>query len=417
MITKEHIMNIRSLAKQGYSQRQIAEMTGLNRRTIRRYLEPNTVPVYQKANRTSKLDNFKAIIEGWLSEQNFQASKIYEMLIPEGYQGSYSTVQRYVEQLKERRDRVAYIRFETMPGQQAQVDFADFKVTEIDGSTSTVYVFIMVLGYSRHMYIEFIRDCTMPNFLACHQHAFGFFGGIPAEIVYDNMKNVVIKRLVGRVQWNQEFSSFALHYGFQPIATTPYSPWVKGKVERPIDYVRERFWRGYTYTDVDIANRDIRQWINSVAKERRHGTHHQKVSLRFEGEQAFLSPLPQVVYDISEKVYRKVHKDCTISFDGNVYAVAHEYVGQKVLLRIRGGIIRIMCDDKLLTHYRIPEGKGHFVVHPWIYTRLRADKEQLKRKYQTPDGKAKATRGLIKNSLDVEVMARPLSVYDQEVMP
>jgi transposase len=138
------------------------------------------------------------------------------------------------------------------------------------------------------MYIEFIEHCTMTNFLACHQHAFGFFGGIPAEILYDNMKNVVIKRLVGMVQWNKEFEAFCMHYGFKPLVTPPYSPWAKGKVERPIGYVRERFWRGYVFNNILQANSDIRQWINTIASQRVHGTTHEKVCDRFETEKPYL---------------------------------------------------------------------------------------------------------------------------------
>jgi len=147
------------------------------------------------------------LIEGWLSQENYQASRIHELLICEGFEGSYDVVQRYVKTIKEKRDRAAYVRFETMPGQQAQVDFADFKIKCADGSELTIYCFVMVLGYSRHMYVELIDKCTMTNFLACHSHAFGFFGGIPAEILYDNMKNVVIKRMLHKIQWNKEFGS------------------------------------------------------------------------------------------------------------------------------------------------------------------------------------------------------------------
>lgn len=102
---------------------------------------------------------------------------------------------------------------------------------------------MMVLGYSRAMYAEVLERCTMKHFLECHQRAFGYFGGVPAEILYDNMKNVVIRRFTGGVKWNQRFFDFSLHYQFSPVVCPPYAPWVKGKVERPIHYVRERFWR------------------------------------------------------------------------------------------------------------------------------------------------------------------------------
>ncbi len=412
MIKMEALMNIRSLAKQGYSQRQIAKMTGHNRRTVEKYLQDDKLPVYRSVHRLSKLETYKPLIEGWLREQDYQASRIHELLLAEGFSGCYHTVLRYVQKVKEQRNRKAYIRFETMPGQQAQVDFADFQILSADGQKTTIYCFIMLLGYSRHMYIEFIEHCTLSNFLSCHQHGFGFFGGIPAEILYDNMKNVVVKRFLGCLQWNRIFAAFAAHYGFKPLAAPPYSPWVKGKVERPIHYVRERFWRGYRYTGIGEANRDILRWNMSIAGQRIHGTTHEHVMERFTRERSSLGQLPHHPYDISEKVYRRVYKDCQIAFDGNRYVLPHECVGKKLLLKVKDGIVRIFHDENMVAVYRIPRDKGNVLQHPHFYQRLKADQEQIRRKYHIPLGKGKATRGLLKHGLRFEVMRRPLSVYD-----
>ena len=416
MVTRERLMEIRSLAKQGYSCRQIARMSGLHRLTGKKYLTEDGLPVYKKVARKSKLEPFYSLIQGWLSQQDYQASRIHELVLGQGYQGSYDTVRRYVGSIKEQRDRTAYIRFETMPGQQAQVDFGDFQILNPDGTTTTVYCFIMVLGYSRHMYVEFIERCTMANFLACHQHAFGFFGGIPAEILYDNMKNVVIKRLAGAIQWNQTFASFCAHYGVKPLATPAYSPWAKGKVERPIRYVRERFWRGYTFTGLAQLNRDVQQWLLTTAYQRIHGTTREKVAERFERERPSLGMLPPVPFDTAEKIWRPVHKDCQLSFDGNRYVVPHECVGTKVLLKIKDGVLRVFKDDTMVAVYRIPSTKGNTLAHPRFYERLKADREQNRRKYRRlMPGKAKATRGLVSANLRLTVMARDLSVYDQVI--
>ena len=415
MILPEKVMNIKSLKKQGYSKRSIARMTGLHRNTVDKYLTEGELPIYKKIARQTKLESYKPLIDGWLSQENYQASRIYELLICEGFEGSYDVVQRHVKTIKEKRDRAAYVRFETMPGQQAQVDFADFKIKCADGSELTIYCFVMVLGYSRHMYVELIDKCTMTNFLACHQHAFGFFGGIPAEILYDNMKNVVIKRMLHKIQWNKEFESFAMHYGFKPLLTPTYSPWAKGKVERPIKYVRERFWRGYKFTNIAQANVNIRQWINTAAIERIHGTTKEKVQERFIREKPTLGTLPHRPYDISEKARRKVYKDCQLSFEANRYVVPHEYVSKKVLLKIRDGIMRVFDDDQMIAVYKIPPGKGQVIENPKFYQRLKQDKEQLRKKYRKPYGKAKATRGLVKHGMQYEVMKRNLSIYDELV--
>lgn len=416
MLKPEGVMDIRSLSKQGYSIRAIARMTGLNRRSVKKYLSTTELPVYHKRNRVSLLDNYRDLIIGWLNQENYQATKIHDLLKCQGFGGSYDVVQRYVKRVKEKRNRVAYVRFETIPGQQAQVDFGDFQVVESDGQTKTIYCFIMALGYSRNMYIEFIEVCTMVNFLSCHQRAFGFFGGVPAEILYDNMKNVVIKKLAGTTHWNKELQAFAMHYGFKLLSTPAYAPWAKGKVERPIGYVRERFWRGYIFNNLYYCNQDIRKWILNIANERIHGTTREKVSLRFEREKTYLGSLPHQPYDISEKVWRQVHKDCQIAFGGNKYVMPHEYVGQKVLLKIRNGLLRAFKDDVMIAVYNIPKEKGRIISDPRFYKRLKADREQLRRKYHKNFwGKAKATRGLLRNGLSHEVMKRSLLVYDQVI--
>jgi transposase len=353
------------------------------------------------------------MIEDWLSTEDYQATRVHELVRQQGYPGSYQTVKRYVQGVKEKRDRIAYLRFETLPGQQAQVDFADFQIALANGEVKSLYVFVMVLGYSRHMYIEFVERCTMTVFLDCHQNAFRFFGGVPSEILYDNMRNVVVRRHVGKTQFNRSFLEFCAHFGFKPLACPPYSPWYKGKVERPIDYIRERFWRGYAYSHLEQSNRDILCWNDAVAKVRVHGTTKERVGERFERERTHLGALPMRPYDTSEKVARKVYRDCQICFAGNRYVVPHSLVGRVVLLKIKNGLLRVYDDDTLCAEYLIPEGKGQVMAHPRFYEALRADQEQLHRKYRIPSGKAKATRGLLKHGLIHEtVQRRPLCVYD-----
>ena len=203
-----------------------------------------------------------------------------------------------------------------------------------------------------------------------------------------------------------------MHYGFKPLLTPAYSPWAKGKVERPIKYVRERFWRGYKFTDIKQANINIRQWINAVAIDRIHGTTREKVETRFRQEKACLGCLPHRPYDISEKARRKVQKDCQLSFDANRYVIPHEHVGRKVLLKVKDGIMRIFDNDQMIAVYNIPSGKGQVIANPKFYQRLLQDKDQLHRKYRKPYGKAKATRGLVKQGMQYEVMRRDLSIYD-----
>jgi len=262
------------------------------------------------------------------------------------------------------------------------------------------------------MHVEFVDCCTLDVFMDCHIRAFGYLRGVPVEVLYDNMKNVVVGcQDKGRPVFNMEFLHFAHHYSFQPKAAPPYSPWVKGKVERPIDYIRERFWRGYPYSNTEKANEDMMIWLNETANKRLHGTHREAVHLRWAREVPYLGELPPVDYDTSIKVFRKVYRDCRFSYNGNYYGVPHRMVGKKVMLKIKGDLIRIYYDDELLGRYRQPAGKNNMVSDPAIYEELRHDRTQLICKYGKHKGRS--TRGLTTDSLYADVSYRPLSEYDQ----
>ena len=166
------------------------------------------------------------------------------------------------------------------------MDWADFKITEPSGRTSTVYLFLMQLGYSRAMYGEFVQRCTLESFLDCHKRAFHYLGGVPDEVLYDNMNRCPT--------FNINLQHFAHHFGFTPKVCPPYSPWVKGKVERSVDYIHESFWRGYGFNSIEQANRDLFAWLDTVANTRVHASHRQPIAERWQQEKASLRKLPAV---------------------------------------------------------------------------------------------------------------------------
>ena len=414
MITPEAFMDIITLHREGHSIRFIAKKTGHHRNTVKKYLNNKTFPQYHKRKRKkSLLDPYHQIIKDYLEQDNYKGTWIYDRIKSMGYTGGYDVVKHYVKSIKEQQSRLAYIRFETMPGLQAQVDWGDFQVREVNGQTTTFYAFAIVLGFSRALYVEFVNRCTLEKFMDCHKNAFKYLGGIPAEILYDNMKNVVIGRKDGKVLFNTEFLHFSYHYGFHPKLCPAYSPWVKGKIERPIDYIRERFWRGYNFESLEKANKDIMSWLNVTANRRIHGTHKQPINERWEQEIPSLGEVPCVEYDTSLKVFRRVYKDCQISYNGNRYVVPYHVVGKKVMLKIKYNIIRIYYDQEFLVSYREPQEKNIFINNPSFYEKLKHDKEQLSRKYFSKKGKA--TRGLTTRSLFPQVTYRPLEEYDSLV--
>jgi transposase len=412
MISEEVFMDIISLHRQGLSMRSIAKKLGIHRNTVKKHIEGKSFPQYRKAKRQeSILDPYRQTIDDYLAEDDYQATWILDRLKKMGYSGSYETLRDYVRSVKERRSRLAYARFETEPGLQAQVDWGDFQIENPDGSTSTKYMFLMILGYSRAMYVEFVDQCTLETFMDCHIHAFYYLQGVPGEILYDNMKQVVVGRDRGKAIFNNEFLHFAHHYSFDPKACPPYSPWVKGKAERPMDYVRQRFWRGYRYTTLKKLNSDVKVWLDEAANTRRHGTHRQPINERWQQELEFLTPLPPKGYDTSIKVVRKVYKDCQISYNGNRYLVPYQMVGKKVMLKIKHHRISIYDDNVLLVSYREAQGKHELIGNRLFYEQLKRDQQQVKRKYGKSKGKA--TRGLTTGSLFLQVDQRPLEEYDR----
>ena len=417
-------MDILSLHRKGLTQRAIARKLGISRNTVKKYIDDPELILAPATPRQRKslLDPFHDNIDAWLNDDDYTAAWIYDRLVNMGFTGSYEIVKRRVAQVKGKRQQIAYMRFETEPGYQAQVDFAEFQIIRADGSVEKRFLFSMILGYSRKIYAELIRHCDLPTFLDCHIRAFDHFGGVPSEILYDRMKNVYIGRLAGRPKFNDALVGFALHYGFIPRVAPSYAAWVKGKVERPYTFIREGFWRGYGYLCLDAANRDLGEWLK-MKDQRVHGTTHEVVAIRFEREQSHLGPLPRQPFDTAYRIFRKVHKDCTVRFEGNSFVVPHPLVGRTVVLRVKEQTMRIFDDDRLVVIYEIPPAKGNLVQDKRFYADLQKDREMNRRKYGRPKpgkGRAKRTISPSKSLYDMPVDIRPIDVYDQfvrEVQP
>ncbi len=416
MIPQEGALDILFLKRKGLSNREIGRQLGIDPRTVNKYVAtPGAVEQpRKKVHRPSKLDPFRANIDAWLAEDpRYSAMWMYDHLKPMGYTGSYEIVKRLVGGLKEERQRIAYLRFETEPGVQAQVDFGDFAVESPDGAVKHYYCFSMILGYSRNLYAELVERCDLTTFLDCHIRAFESFGGVPQEILYDRMKNVFIGKIAKQTVFNSSLTSLALHYGFKPAVAPAYAPWVKGKVERPFTFVREGFWRGYSFTNLERANRDLQDWLADKSL-RIHGTTHQRVCDRFEQERPVLGSLPPMAFDTAYRLFRTVHKDCIVTFDGNRYMAPHTLVGKEVLLRVKDRMVRIFYDDLLVAAYTAPEGKGQLLADARLITALKNDRLNSSRKYapESPQkGRARLTIGPSIPAFALEVETRPMEIY------
>lgn len=361
-------MEIRNDRKKGLSYTEIAKKYHIDPRTAKKYSQSDVKPVYQLAcPKPSKLDAYKHQIDLWLEDAPFSAVRIHEKLLEQGCDCKYTIVREYVSSKKRDLNEKATVRFETMPGLQGQVDwgfFENYKVLE-KGEYKKLYCFLMILGYSRMRYIEFVTDMSTSTLIRCHINAFRYYGGYPEEILYDNMKQVVVKRLLKQAdsELNKQFEDFAGFYGYKPVLCRPYRGQTKGKVERTVAYVRDNFMTGIKYHSLDELNGQAYAWCNKV-NGKIHGTTNERPIERLKDER--LSPLKRE-YIIDKINLRRVEKDCLISYAGNKYSVPAEYVGKDVAVIVLENMLAAYFEGKQISIHKLSYSKNTLNVNKEHY--------------------------------------------------
>src|SRR5574344_853188 len=240
---------------------------------------------------------------------------IYERICNAGYQGGYTILKDYIRTERENIRKVAVIRFETEPGRQAQVDWIEFGRQIVDGKVQKLYAFVMLLGYSRYAYVRFTTDMKSATLLACHQNAFRLFGGVPKEILYDNMKTAWYFDGDAWVT-NSRLAYFANEYGFIPRRCQVRRPETKGKVERFNQYVENNFFRRFDTKEfcLDELNSKVSEWVNHISAKEISGTDGTRQK-RFEEEQILLQKVPDTGYDIRDIVDLMVSRESCITYE------------------------------------------------------------------------------------------------------
>lgn len=376
MLRSGEILDLREMYEQGLSITEMARRTGRDRKTIRKWVGSQELPKRRKRQVPSKLDEHKQFILEHMQKGVTNAAKMLRLLERRGYTGKVRILRAFMAPYRPMAQSVATVRFETEPGKQAQVDWADFGSIQIGGRVVKLYAFIMVLAYSRAVYVEFTTSTDMGTFLRCHINAFRFFGGVTKEILYDNLKSVVKERdAEGRPAFNDRFMDFARFYGFRPRPCLPYHAWTKGKVERPVRYIRENFWQGIEFSSLEDLNRQVAVWRDSVANVRIHGTTGvQPVARLAEEELVPLSGRPD--FDTSMYTSRRVTREAAVFFDGNRFSVPWHLAGRDVLVRLMPDRkrIQILWQDQVVARHDVPEGQGHFVKDPSHFVGLQRAK-------------------------------------------
>jgi transposase len=323
------------LKDQGFTQLEIGAALGVSDRMVRKYLK-DAPPTQPRPARTSLLDPFKPLIDSLLEERPMHNLVLLrDRLKEQGYSGGMTILREYAGKIRAKESAKAVIRFETEPGRQAQVDWKEAGTWLIEGVPRKVYAFVLLLGYSRRAFVRFTTDMKLPTLLACHLKSFEHFGGIPREILYDNMKTAWLCA-GGEWEVNPRLLRFASDCGFNPLRCRVRRPETKGKVERFIGYLGHNYLemaRERGYERLEDLNGGVLEWLEKVdAQEIRDFC--QTRTERFAVEQPCLKPYSaRNAPDIRPLCDVVVSREGYIRYETNRYSVPADYVGNTLQLR------------------------------------------------------------------------------------
>ena len=377
MLLGREMQDIEELKRQGLSVRAISRLMGLDRKTIRKYLIRPEFPAYgPRPEQPSKLDPFKPYLEDRMKAGVWNARVLLRELRERGYQNGYTILTDWLRPQRVSAQVMAVRRFETGPGQQAQVDWGHLGSLEVEGREHALWGFAFTLGYSRMMMAEAASNQKLGTLLRMHEEAFRQLGGVPEELLYDRMKTVWLGADArGEIIWHPVFLDFARYWGFKPRLCRPYRAQTKGKVESGVKYVRRNFLcglQGRAPSGLDDLNAQLRAWVWEVANKRVHGTTHEEVLRRWDGDQFSLQPMGgRSSYPYLDEELRKVARDAYVSWQGSRYSVPWQYAGREVWVRecgvdmeVRYGAERIAVHPRAQRQHQVVTQPEHHETIP-----------------------------------------------------
>ena len=326
---------VRALAVDGFSQREIASRLGINRRTVVRLLASGEPPRYRRASVGSQLDPLEPVLRRLLEEWPLiKAPRVTEILrCGYGYIGSVRLVQVHLQQLRPTNVRPAQ-RTGYRPGQVLQLDWAEMPTRpRLIGRERRVYALVASLPYSGAQTAFFSLEMTIESFLEGHVRAFEWLGGVPRECVYDNLRAVVARRECEQVVWNRRFLHLRGHYGFHATACTPATPREKGSVEAAVRYLKSGFWPARRFSSLAELDGEYDEWRDRICNTRLHATGRFLVDERLAQERAALRPLPPARFDWSGHRSTRVPVDGYLRHGRCFYRAPERLVHERVELR------------------------------------------------------------------------------------
>lgn len=337
----------------------IARQLAIHHSVVRRVLGRKELMGPTLSERPSIVDPYLPFIRETLAAYpTLSASRLLVMLRERGYPGQKSRLREVVARLRARPKGEAYLRLRTLPGEQAQVDWADFGTLKIGRAERPLMAFVVVLSWSRRLIARFYLGSQMPVFLAGHVYVLERLGGAPRELLYDNLKSAVVERRGDAIRFNPTLLNLATHYRFAPRACGPRRGNEKGRVERAIRYLREAFFAARPFDGLDDLNAQLEAFCDGPAMDRRWPEDQTRtVREAFAEEQPRLLPLPDASFPCETHVPVQVGKTPYVRFDLNDYSVPHRHV-ESELIAVTG-----------IDRVRIVDGVNVVADHPRSYDR------------------------------------------------
>jgi transposase len=330
---------------------QIARKLDLDERTVDKWLKENQFRQRKTTQRSSKLDPFKDDIVRMLETHPYTAAQVFQRIADDGFDGGYTIVKKYVRKVRPKRAK-AFLKLSFAPGECAQVDWGSFGSVPVGETSRRLSFFVMVLCYSRMMYVEFTVSQTMEHFLGCHQNAFHYFGAVPGKIMVDNLKSAVLKRITGQAPLlNPKYKDFADHHGFEIAPCAPGKGNEKGRVENGVGYVKKNLLAGLEITDFTAINPAAMNWLDTVANVRTHGEKGKRPTDMFADERPYLKALPVHPYDIATIAPMRASGQFRITLDTNRYSVPAEYAGVPLTVKTYPDRLCIYHKDNLIARH------------------------------------------------------------------
>jgi transposase len=396
MIDYHRFCQIKDLHEhQGLNASQIAKALTRDPRTVSYWLAQEHFRPRRPSQRHSKLDPFKQEIVRMLEHYPYSAAQVFQRLREHGFEGGYSLVKAYVRTVRPQR-QPAFLKLAFAPGECAQVDWGSVGAVKVGHTSRRLSFFVMVLCYSRMLYVEFTVSQTMEHFLACHQHAFEYFGAIPHKVMVDNLKSAVLKHALGEAPvLNPRYADFAAHNGFRSVPCNVGKGNEKGRVENGVGYVKKHFLAGLDLPDFSALHPAARQWLETVANVRLHGETRQKPTDLWQQEKAALHPLPLHPFDIATVSQVRASRQFRITLDTNRYSVPASLAGQALTLTTSPDRRCLSLGDQLIArHVRSDDRYGDFEdpdhPKPLLAQRKKARDHQLFLRFLTLSPRAEA---------------------------